>query len=254
MTTNTLLDNKISEEEIHIRYSDIDFDKSLKPFSLLNFFQDIASDNAERLGFGYSHIYPQNMMWVLLKYRIEFSEYPTEIGNLTLRTEPRGYNKLFAFRNFELLNNKKVIARASSMWSLVDFVNKSLISIENVVSGNPYMTKFVPDEKDLKFQKIPALTQTDFQKEFNVRYNDIDVNMHANNGNYIVWALEPLSHVFRTTHQLKNIDMVFKKEAKYGEEIISYVQLSDDNTTIHTLKHAETQEDLCLLKCEWTSV
>ena len=49
----TLLD-KISEEKISVRYSDIDFDKSLKPFSLLNFFQDIASDNAERLGFGYS--------------------------------------------------------------------------------------------------------------------------------------------------------------------------------------------------------
>ena len=70
--TAALSSNIISEEKIQVRYSDIDFDKSLKPFSLLNFFQDIASDNAERLGFGYSKIYPQNLMWVLLKYRIEF--------------------------------------------------------------------------------------------------------------------------------------------------------------------------------------
>lgn len=251
MTLNTTLDPKIMEEDLHIRYSDIDFDKSLKPFSLLNFFQDIASDSAEKLGFGYSFIYPQNLMWVLLKYRIEFNEYPTDIGNLTLRTEPRGYNKLFAYRNFELLDNGRILAKASSTWSLVDFVNKSLVNVETVVNGNPYMTKMVPNETDLKYQKIPALTQTDFQKEFEVRYNDIDVNMHANNGNYIVWALEPLSHEFRTSHKLKNIDMVFKKEAKYGEKIISCVQVTENNTTVHSLKNSETQEDLCLLKCEW---
>ena len=55
--TAALSSNIISEEKIQVRYSDIDFDKSLKPFSLLNFFQDIASDNAERLGFGYSKKY-----------------------------------------------------------------------------------------------------------------------------------------------------------------------------------------------------
>ena len=41
------------------------------------------------------------------------------------------------------------------------------------------------------------------------------------------------------------------KEAKYGEKIVSCTQITDNNTTIHTIKHSETQEDLCLLKCEW---
>jgi hypothetical protein len=99
-------------------------------------------------------------MWVLLKYRIEFSEYPADIGNLTLRTEPRGYNKLFAFRNFELLDNGRILAKASSTWSLVDFVNKSLVNVETVVNGNPYMTKMVPNETDLKYQKIPIEAAT----------------------------------------------------------------------------------------------
>ena len=244
----------ISEEIINIRYSDIDFDKSLKPFSLLNFFQDIASDNAERLGFGYSYIYPQNLMWVLLKYRIEFDEYPSDIQDLRLRTEPRGYNRLFAYRNFELLNNNKVVARASSMWSLVDFKNKTLVKIENIINNNHYMTQQVPDERDLQFEKIPPLTNVDYEKEFEVRYNDIDVNMHANNGNYIVWALEPLHHDFRTAHKLKTIDMVFKKEIKYGEKLISSVQMLDDKTTLHVMKHSETNEDLCMLKCVWEQV
>ena len=200
--------DNISEEKICIRYSDIDFDKSLKPFSLLNFFQDIASDNAEKLGFGYSYIHPKNLMWVLLKYRIEFEEYPSDVQDLLLRTEPRGCKKLFAFRNFELLSGEKVLARASSMWSLVDFKTMNIVNTEEIISNNPYMKKFEQTEKDLKYEKIPAITNTDFEKEFEVRYNDIDVNHHANNGNYIIWALEPLSIDYRKNHKLKNIDML----------------------------------------------
>ena len=247
-----LLQNKMSEEIINIRYSDIESDKTLKPFSLLNFFQDIASDNAERLGFGYSYIYPQNLMWVLLKYRIEFEEYPTDVQNLILKTEPRGCHKLFAYRNFELLSgDRKLLARASSTWSLVDFKTMNIVNVENVIATNPYMSKFEQGEKDLKYQKIPAQTSVDYTKEFEVRYNDIDVNRHANNGNYIVWALEPIPYDYRITHKLKTIDMVFKKEIKYGEKLVSLVQI-DGNQTISVLKHAQTQEDLCLVCCNWS--
>ena len=254
MPAETLLKSSISEETINIRYSDLDFDKSLKPFSLLNFFQDIASDNAEKLGFGYSFIYPQNLMWVLLKYRIEFSEYPIDINDLKLRTEPRGCNKIFAYRQFELLDGEKSMAKAFSMWSLVDFKTMSIVNAENIISDNPYMKKYEPRENDLKFGKIPQLTKIDYSKEFEVRYNDIDVNRHANNGNYIIWALEPLNFDFRTSRRLKNIDMVYKKEAKLGEKLVSTIQILENNTTIHALKHSETQEDLCLLKCEWINI
>ncbi len=242
-----------TEEIINIRYSDIDFDKKLKPSSLLNFMQDIASENAEKYGFGYSYIYPQNLMWVLLKYRIEFNEYPTNVNTLKLMTEPRGYNKLFAYRNFELFNNdsNKLFAKASTMWALVDFNTMEMVNCENTLADNPIMEKYQSNGNDLKFDKIPALTKVDYEEKFKVRYNDIDINMHANNANYIIWALEPLSYQFRKEHQLKNIDIVYKKEIKYGEKLITQVQVLENNTTVHALKNSETKENFCLLKCEW---
>ena len=248
----TVLEEKniVRKEIINIRYSDLDLNKRLKPFSLLNFFQDIASDSAESLGFGYSNIYPKNLMWVLIKYRIEFNEYPTDVSDLILKTEPRGRNKIFAYRNFELSSTDKVYAKASSVWSLVDISTMKPVLIETVAES-PYLAKYEKNEKDLDFSKIPALTSFDFKKEFEVRFNDIDVNMHANNGNYIVWALEPIPADFQRNHTLKTIDMMFKKEIKYGEKMISKVQLVDDNHTLHAVQNPETQEDLCILKCEW---
>ncbi len=247
-----LLENKYSTEEIFkIRYSDIDFNKGLKPNSLLNFFQDMASNNAEQNGFGYSYLYPKNMIWVLLKYRIEFIEYPTDVQDFRLVTEPRGCNKLFAYRNFELFSDNKLLARASSLWGIIDFTNMSMLNAETVLAEVPTMGKYEPREDDLKFNKIPAITNVDYEEEFKVRYSDIDVNMHANNSNYIIWALEPLAYEYRKEHQLKNIDIIYKKEIKYGERFVSKVQMAENNTTLHVIKNANTDEDLCLIKCEW---
>ncbi len=245
-----LTNKKINEEKINIRYSEMDFDKSLKPFSLLNYFQDIASDNAERLGFGYSAITPKNLMWVLLKYHIEFYDYPVGIYNLKLETEPRGYNKLFAYRNFRLWNGEHLLARASSMWSLVNFKDMSIANIQNNIDS-PFLEKHEKQDDDLNFEKIPSLEKIDYEKEFEVRYNDIDVNRHANNGNYIVWALEPLEYEFKSKNKLKTIDMLYKKEIKLGEKLISQIQLVSDNETVHTMKNSQTGEDICMLHCIW---
>ena len=100
----------------------MDYKLALKPSVLLNFFQDMASENAENLGFGYSYISKKNLAWFLLKYRIEFEKYPVGLYNLTLKTQPRGYNKIFAFRDFELWSEDVRLARAASSWSLVDTV------------------------------------------------------------------------------------------------------------------------------------
>ena len=47
MITN---EKNISVEKINVKYSEMDHNLALKPYSLLNFLQDIASENAEKLG------------------------------------------------------------------------------------------------------------------------------------------------------------------------------------------------------------
>ena len=239
-------------EKITIKYSETDQNLAMKPYALLNFLQDIASKNAEDWGFGYSFMYPKNYAWYLIKYRMEFEEYPFDVQDLTLTTEPRGYNKIFAYRNFDLRKGEKIIARMSSMWSIVDTEKHSMVMIKDVID-NPNMPPLVKNEEDLTFGKINSIQNVSLEKEFEVRYNDLDVNGHANNGNYIVWAFEPLSFDFKNTHKIKTLDMVYKKEAKYGEKLISQVEFKDEQTTLHCLRN-EAGEDLFLLECEWIKI
>ena len=237
-------------ENLKIKYSEMDQNLALKPFSLLNFLQDIASKNAEEWGFGYSYIYPKNYAWFLLKYRIEFVDYPVGIYDLKLVTEPRGFNKLFAYRDFEIYNQDSLVGRASSMWSLVDIGSRSMVPVASVIVDNPRMAICTKREDDLSFAKVSQIKNPSLEKEYEVRYNDLDVNGHANNGNYIVWAFEPLSFDFKNSKKIKTIDMVFKKEARYGEKFISQIEFKGENITVHRLKNFEG-EDLFLAECVW---
>lgn len=239
------------EEKINIKYSEIDQNLAMKPFALLNFLQDIASKNAEDWGFGYSYIHPRNYAWFLIKYRMEFENYPFDIQELTLKTEPRGYNKLFAFRDFELFKGDKLLGRMHSMWSIVDIDSRSIVPVPTAIPDNPHMVAFQKREDDLNFAKITPIENPTIEKEFEVRYNDLDVNGHANNGNYIVWAFEPLSFEFKNSHKIKTVDMIYKKEAKFGEKLTSQIEFKDPNTTLHRLQNLNG-EDLFLLECCWT--
>ena len=125
-----------------------------------------------------------------------------------------------------------------------------MANVSDALKSNPYMTLYEKQADDLVYGKIKPLEKIDIEKIFEIRFDDLDVNQHVNNANYIVWAFEPLNFEFRKNHKLKNIDMVFKKEITYGAKVISQIEIFD-NTTNHILKNAETNEDLCLIKAEW---
>ncbi len=235
-----------------IRYSEMDYDLVLKPSALLQFLQDTASVNAENLGFGYSFVREHGLAWYLLKYRMEFDEYPKDLQEIKINTIPRGYNKIFAFRDFEIFSGDKMIGRVASTWALVGFQNdKGMANASEVLAGKPNMNQFEKLPDDLTYGKIRLPESFDIEKTFEIRFEDLDVNCHANNVNYIVWAFEPLGFEFRKTKILKALDIVFKKEITYGNSVLSQVKI-EGNNTVHVLKNAQTDEDLCMISAEWT--
>ena len=136
---------------------------------------------------------------------------------------------------------------------MVDLDTKNLVSPSEYFSSNPNMLTFEKKDTDLKYGKIPALQNIDIEKEFEIRFDDIDVNRHANNTNYLVWAFEPLDYDFRSNNVLKTLDIAFKKEIKYGQKVLSQIEVLE-NKTNHVLKCLETNEDLCLISAEWAKI
>lgn len=233
-----------------IAYYDVDLNMVLKPSALLNFLQDIATINAEMFGFGYSYTHPKNYGWFLIKYRMEFDQYPQNLDEIIIKTEARGISKIIANRDFEIWtpDNKKRLGKVASNWMLIDLSNKSILPLSKVTT----MPALEKRETDLQFPKIPPPTRVDLEKTFEIRFDDIDVNRHVNNANYIVWAFEALPWEFKAENKLKTLDIVYKKEIAYGNNVISQVEFDAENkTTEHVLKNASSGEELCFINAKW---
>ena len=237
-----------TRKRYNLQYYEMNTAQRLKESVLLLFLQDIASDNAETNGFGYNWCLEHNLGWFLLKYRIELSEYPQNIDYIEIETESRGANRLFAYRDFDIYTpDNNLIGRVASCWGLVDMSTKSMVAPQII---NPEFESFEKRDTDLKFYKIQLPKDFDYEKIYEVRYDDLDLNHHANNSNYISWALETLPYDFRNNNTVSNVDILLKNDTTAGETIIAQTKINDFQT-IHVIKNKSDNTDLAYLNIEW---
>ena len=234
-----------------IKFYEVDYKNQLKESVLLNFLQDIAAEHAEVLGFGYSFISDKNLGWFLLKYHLKVYNWPKNIDKITIKTWPRGVYKLSCIRDFEIYSpSGEKIAAVSSSWVLIDLATKKITQPYKIL--NPFETS---DKIALEtsFSKIDQLKTQNAMKEFDVRYDDIDINQHVNNANYLIWALETLDFDFRANHTVSELEIQYKKELKYGPKVVSSLEfLEDKKVTLHNLRSSDTNEDLCSIRIHWS--
>lgn len=239
-----------TRKRYEINFNEKNLKNALKETIFFRFLQDVATQNADENGFGYEWLTTDQLGWFLLKYRIEFTKYPQDMDYIEIETLARGVNRLFTFREFTIFSpEKEKIGRIMSSWALMDMVNKTMV---NPIKVRPEFNKFEPKNDDLQFNKIEQIDNFDYETQFIVRFDDIDVNNHANNTNYIAWALCALPNEYRMEHCIENIDMQFKKEIKLGETLISKVCIyNDTKRTVHYLFNVEDNEVLCCLGIDW---
>ena len=248
-------ENKFVLENVYnVSMSEADMQYCIKPAVLLNYLQDMAAKSINNIDNNLSNasLLSKGFAWCLIRYRLEFDDYPQRVAEIKVKTESRGCNKMTAYRDFECYNNKtgERLLRAVTSWFIVDTKEKSIV---NIMAEYPDFPKFEKRNDDLTLRKIKPIECIDYQKLFHVRYDDLDMNGHVNNTVYVTWAMEALDYAFRTQNKLKTLDIYFKHEAKYGDEILSLVKIDNEKLiTEHLIKNANTGDELCLIKAEFT--
>lgn len=249
--------NKYILEDVYsVSMSEADMKYCIKPAVLLNYMQDLAAKSINHIDEKYScdALLENGLGWFLIRYRIEFDDYPSGVEKVRVQTECRGVNRMTTYRDFECFDDVtgKRLLRGTSSWFIVNIKDKSII---NISQNYPDFLKFEKREDDLQLRKIKPLENADSEKMFHVRYDDLDMNGHVNNTVYITWAMEALDFDFRIKHKLKALDIYFKHEVKYGEDILSVVKIDNENSkTEHLIKNAVTGEEVCLILAEFTKL
>lgn len=230
------------EHEVFIGLRDVAVNNKVTNTALLSYLEDAGGVHSNLVGYGLKDIPNVKRSWVLLEWKIRIFERPTYGDKITIKTWSRGIEKLYAYRDFELLDeNKKVIGIATSKWVLLD-VEKGKITRISPEVGNAYTieNKQVFEEKDLEKLEEPntVLNATNFI----VNRSLIDVNNHLHNIYFMDIANEVLPMEIYKNAELNNIQMLYKKEIKLGDTVKVFYCVENGEHVI-TIK---SEDEACL--------
>ena len=183
---------------------------------LCQFMQEAAYFHAEHLGVGHSHLSQLNTTWVLARMRIEVGQLPGWGDTVRLRTWPSGRDRLFYYRDFEIIDaNGGLVLQASTAWFVIDTEKRERTIPEWWTTAEYPAGPKIFDSKLHRLQRCGAGEG----EPVTVNYGDLDQNGHVNNVRYIEWVLHSLPLEFHQSHRIKTLEVNYLAEAFYGHSV-----------------------------------
>jgi acyl-ACP thioesterase len=215
----------IWQETAPVRFGAIDRSDKLTLDAVFRFFQEAAICHAENLGVGRQDMARTGQVWILSRMSVLVKRRPEYCETITVRSWPRGGERLFAMRNFDIRDKDDIaVVSARSAWLIVDLEKRRPLRPQAVMDNLPQnegLESLAPEDNG-----TAALEERkDLQKtaERKALYTDIDYNGHVNNVRYIEWIEDTLDPQLLEKAEKIRMDINYLNEVMAGEtaEILS---------------------------------
>lgn len=242
------------EKEYTVHVYETGPDGRLSLHSLFDYLQDIASDHAVKLGYGRDDLLKNNHFWVLSRIYAEISEWPLWSDTILLRTWPRGTEKIFALRDFEVsYPDKRSVARATSSWLIINRDTRRIQRPDNNLST---LNSDKDGDKALPRNAVklePAGQNGIKSSTFSVRLSDLDVNLHTNNARYLRWVTDTYGLDFIMNNVPLSAEINYLAESHFNDSIS--IMTSEDNNKSgvynHSIVRTTDNLELCRIQIRW---
>lgn len=203
---------------------------------LVNLLIEVSENHSAGLGREETYMNERGISWIILRYEFDIKRMPEAKEEIEIETFATEYNKLFTYRTFIVRDDKNnPLIEVKVTFALMDYKSRKMVRIPAVVV-EPYEALFSKRiRREIKPHEIDREQMS--EKNYTVRYFDIDTNQHVNNSKYIEWLLDCLSPTFLTTHEINHGIITFDKEVKEGNEVTSRVskRIDDKIQTDHRI-------------------
>ncbi|MGY6521973.1 MAG: acyl-[acyl-carrier-protein] thioesterase [Mongoliitalea sp.] len=173
------------EKDFEVLSFQIDPQGKLRWACLADMMQEVAWRHADSRDFG-QNLFDLGYMWVMSRFEIKVDSLPSWGEKITVKTAGRGIDKLFALREFQVVNAAgNVLATAMSAWLLLDIQSKRPQRPDRVLPSELFA---MVNDSSLTPAKVVTLPNMMDAGVIQVRYSDLDMNNHVNNVSYIRWV------------------------------------------------------------------
>jgi medium-chain acyl-[acyl-carrier-protein] hydrolase len=243
---------KVWIDEYTIRSYEVDTQKKATLPTLCRFLQETAYHHAHNLGFGYEHLKKKKQFWVLSRLIVKMVRYPEWGDTIEVHTWPSGVERLFALRDFKILDEKgDRLGAAVSAWIILNSEKRRPQRPDHLKEEIGYLTGQPVFEQ--RPDKIPGLSNPRKGPVFPVRYSDLDLYDHVNNVKYIQWIVDSYPAAAHREFKISGFEINFLSEAKYGDKISICTETYEESPPRagHSVKREADYRDVCLARARW---
>lgn len=209
-----------------LRTSDFNYNRTLRPSSVLDLFQDAAGIHAKLLGSGIDDFKRKGIVWVIIGIKYKILKKIDMYSDLTVTTWPLKPSLVKYQRDFSVTCNGEVVIKGESMWSIIDAEERK-ISLQKDVY--PATLDFKQEKAfEERFSKIvmPPFEEFTYKGTRKATNSDIDVNGHVNNTRYLTFITDTCGVEAENYDCLK---IEYHKELLLGEEVSIYADKTENS-------------------------
>lgn len=237
----------IYSEFFTVTLPDVGENNKLTNKAILRMLQEIACLHSNTAGFGVNDSAVSGFAWLLLNWKLQVFSRPTWNTKLKINTWSSKHTLIAFYRDYEILDeDNNLVAIATSKWVLFDFNKNSIAKLtDEIESKYTHVDKHVFDNP--MNEKLKEPDNSFFVAEYKACRRDIDTNHHVNNLNYLDFAYEALPEDIFFNSDFKNVEIMYKHEAKLGETLNLFYGKQDDSNIV-TIKNSEDNKLHCIVK------
>ncbi len=137
---------------------------------------------------------------------------------MVVKTWPRGVDRLFAYREFEISDASGVIlAKATSTWIVIDRLERRAVKPSIVESILPYVDKRMVLDRNAR--RLAANGERALVGTHEVVFSDLDTNGHVNNCKYLEWVIDFMDHQWLNNLHKCCISLNFVSELMFHDGV-----------------------------------
>jgi medium-chain acyl-[acyl-carrier-protein] hydrolase len=247
----TMTDPRILTKRFPVFTFNVDFEGKARLTYLLDLLQEAAREHAALLKVSIFDLQAKGLTWVLSRYHVRVSRYPAMGETVEVRTWPSGKKGVFALRDFEVRDAAGgPLLEATTSWLIISLDTKQPVRMDTVFLDERMLDRrAIADD----FERLPSPPRADREATFRVLDRDLDFNRHVNNVVYVHWAIEGMPEGVLRTRRPTELEVVYKAEAFYGEEVLARVHLPDapDGAFLHAIVRPSDGVELARLRSSW---